>query len=321
MAMAREKDSLVAFKRRHDFKNINFQRLDVIPLVVRAWDVSFARTDKNRNAFIERGWYHLDRRLLNDPEILCTRVINSNTAPPPNHTVVINTASIDTEDSSAQEQQDIAQVIDVTEEARINTEESSAQEQQEIPQVIDVTEEASQVSRFSSLSALDELNLNFVNGIAGEMTQDLLALLLRKHKIHEAFVKRKEEGQRVRTRLATALKETRLTGGALFKIRQIVLDDEVLDLRKERDAAIRDGKKEVVIKLVDKYNKRLEKYQAVIATTKQEQEYTVPELKAWLAVQKKKVEGAMPTTLAALKAMYEKLKDQEPLTPIIPYDY
>jgi hypothetical protein len=72
--------------------------------------------------------------------------------------------------------------------------------------------------------------------------------------------------------------------------------------------------KEVVIKLVDKYNKRFEKYQAVIATTKQKQEYTVPELKAWLAVRKKKVEGAMPTTLAALKVMYEKLKDQEPLT-------
>jgi hypothetical protein len=170
--------------------------------------------------------------------------------------------------------------------------------------VIDVTEEASQVSHLSYLSALDELNLNFVNGIAGEMTQDLLAVLLRKQKIHEAFVKQKEEGQRVRTRLATALKETRSTGGALFKIRQIILDDEVLDLRKERDAAIRDGKKAIVIKLVDKYNKRLEKYQAVIATTKQEQEHTVPESKAWLAVLEKKVEGTMPTTLAALKAMY-----------------
>jgi hypothetical protein len=193
MAMTREKDRLVAFKRRNDFKNINFQRLDVIPLVVRAWDVSFARTDKNQNALIGRSWYHLDRRLLNDPEILCTRVINSNTAPPPNHTIVINAASINTKET--------------------------AQEQQDIPQVIDITKEASQVSRLSSLSALDELNLNFVNGIAGEMTQDLLAVLLRAQKINEAFVKQKEEGQRVCTRLATALKETRLTGGALFKIR------------------------------------------------------------------------------------------------------
>jgi hypothetical protein len=93
MAMTREKDKLVAFKRRNDFKTINFQRLDVIPLVVRAWKVSFARTDKNLNALIERGWYHLDRRLLNDPEILSTRVINNAstaapvTVPPPSATV------------------------------------------------------------------------------------------------------------------------------------------------------------------------------------------------------------------------------------------
>jgi hypothetical protein len=161
---------------------------------------------------------------------------------------------------------------------------------------------------------LDGLDLNYVSGIAGEMTQDLLAVLLRKQKIHQAFVKRKEEGQRVRTRLAIALKETRLTGGALFKVRHIVLDDEVLVLRKERDAAIRNGKRQGIIKFVDNYNKRLERYRAVIATTKQEQKYTVPELKAWLTVRKTKEEGAMPTTLDALKAMYEKLKDKEPLT-------
>jgi hypothetical protein len=118
----------------------------------------------------------------------------------------------------------------------------------------------------------------------------------------------------VRTRLVIALKETRLTGGALFKVRQIVLDDEVLVLRKERDTAIRNGKRQGIIKFVDKYNKRLERYRAVIATTKQELEYTVPELKAQLTVRKTKEEGAMPTTLAALKAMYEKLKDKEPLT-------
>jgi hypothetical protein len=58
------------------------------------------------------------------------------------------------------------------------------------------------------------------------------------------------------TRLAITLKETRLTGGALFKVRQIVLDDEVLVLRKERDAAIRNGKRQGIIKFVKKKNTR-----------------------------------------------------------------
>jgi hypothetical protein len=75
--MTRGNDKLVAFKRRRNFKTINFQRLDVIPLVIRAWKLSFAHTYNNLNALIERGWYHLDRRLLNDPEILSMRVINN----------------------------------------------------------------------------------------------------------------------------------------------------------------------------------------------------------------------------------------------------
>jgi hypothetical protein len=75
--------------------------------------------------------------------------------------------------------------------------EERTQEQEDIPQVIEITEG----SQASSLSALDGLDLNYVSRIAGEMTQDLLAVVLRKRKIHQAFVKRNEEEQRVRTRL------------------------------------------------------------------------------------------------------------------------
>jgi hypothetical protein len=37
-------------------------------------------------------------------------------------------------------------------------------------------------------------------------------------------------------------------------------------------------------------------------------------LKAWLAVRKKKQDGAMPTTSPTLKDLYLKLKETEPLT-------
>jgi hypothetical protein len=73
-------DKLVAFKHRHRFKNTNFQRLDMVPLVVHAWASLFARTPKNKDALMERGWYHLDKRLLRDLEILRTKV---DTVPPP----------------------------------------------------------------------------------------------------------------------------------------------------------------------------------------------------------------------------------------------
>jgi hypothetical protein len=170
------------------------------------------------------------------------------------------------------------------------------------------------MSDVSAISELDSLNLNFIDGIAGTMTTNPMTFLLRKQKIHEAYQKRKEEGQRVRTRLQEALKGTRLTGGALFKIRKVVLCDEVLEVRKGRDAAIQNTKIDAVMKLVEKFNKLLEKYSTVISSTRKEEECTNVELKAWLAVRKKKQDGAMPTTLPKLKDLYSKLKETEPLT-------
>jgi hypothetical protein len=146
------------------------------------------------------------------------------------------------------------------------------------------------------------------------MTTDLMTFLLRKQKIHEAYQKRKEEGQRVRSRLQDALKGTMLTGGALFKVRKVVLCDEVLEVRKGRDTAIQNTKIDAVVKLVEKFNKRLEKYSTVVSSTRKEEEYTNVELKAWLAVHKKKQDGAMSTTSPKLKDLYNKLKDREPLT-------
>jgi hypothetical protein len=72
----------------------------------------------------KRDWYHLDRRLLNDPEILSTRVINNAstaapvTVPPPSATVaaaaeepLAHTAS--NAEEQTQKQEDIPQVIEI----------------------------------------------------------------------------------------------------------------------------------------------------------------------------------------------------------------
>jgi hypothetical protein len=40
----------------------------------------------------------------------------------------------------------------------------------------------------------------------------------------------------------------------------------------------------------------------------------VTELKAWLAVRKKRVDGPMPSTLPKLKELYEKLQNKKALT-------
>ena len=50
---------------------------DVIPLVHKAWNDSFARVKSNQNAIAERGWTPLTYNCLLHPEILQTRVLST----------------------------------------------------------------------------------------------------------------------------------------------------------------------------------------------------------------------------------------------------
>ena len=50
----------------------NLINTDIVPLVNKAWNASFVRIDKNRNAIAERGWGPCNRNLLLYKEILNT---------------------------------------------------------------------------------------------------------------------------------------------------------------------------------------------------------------------------------------------------------
>ena len=74
MAMTVEKDALLHFKHRHAFESTDFDRCDIVPLINREWKKSFTIRDKKLESNIDRGWFHLDRRLINDPVILKTKI-------------------------------------------------------------------------------------------------------------------------------------------------------------------------------------------------------------------------------------------------------
>ena len=73
MAMTVEKDALLHFKHRHSFESTGFDQYDIVPLINRAWNKSFARREKNLEAIVDREWFHLGRRLLKEPVILKTK--------------------------------------------------------------------------------------------------------------------------------------------------------------------------------------------------------------------------------------------------------
>ena len=70
MAMILDKDALLHFKHRHAFEINDFDRCDIVPLIYQEWKKYLTRSDKNLEAIIDRGWFHLDGRLLKDPAIL-----------------------------------------------------------------------------------------------------------------------------------------------------------------------------------------------------------------------------------------------------------
>jgi hypothetical protein len=227
MSMTREKDKLVAFKRKNGFKNKEFQCLDIVPLIVRAWASSFTRTEKNKHALMERGWYHLNKSLLEDPEILRTQGHDtpSMPSPPPaeddtpSAPTPIETPTEDdtpsvptpietpTEDDTPSVPTPIetpivdatspvqtpieTPIVDATPSVPTSIEDNTPPPietpiEDGTPSVLAPIEhvEVPHMSHVSAISMLDSLNLNFVDGIAGTMTTDLMTFLLRKQKIH-----------------------------------------------------------------------------------------------------------------------------------------
>ena len=70
--MTKAKQELLQYKTKHTFDNPSLQPTDLIPLINKAWNQSFAQIDKNCNTIANRGWNHLNRNILLDQTIWAT---------------------------------------------------------------------------------------------------------------------------------------------------------------------------------------------------------------------------------------------------------
>ena len=68
----RAKQDLLDFKMRKMTDEVFLKATDLIPLINRAWNASFARKQKNQQAIADRGWCPLNYNLLTYPEIRAT---------------------------------------------------------------------------------------------------------------------------------------------------------------------------------------------------------------------------------------------------------
>lgn len=66
------KRELLEYKYGIMIPNPVINKTDIVPLINRAWDKSFANKEANKRAIMERGWYPYNRHLLLSPELRTT---------------------------------------------------------------------------------------------------------------------------------------------------------------------------------------------------------------------------------------------------------
>jgi hypothetical protein len=154
-------------------------------------------------------------------------------------------------------------------------------------------------------------NLNFDSGVAGDFTLDILQHLVKKESVCDNLHNRYEDGRSLREKVLDA---RRLTGGVLFKLRHIALDDEVLALREAKEKEKVDERDQVVRNAFEEFTKRGKEYEQVINSQKTELEYVGADFKAIVHHKKRKGDPALPSLVSKLRERYEETKGRPEMT-------
>ena len=80
VALSKQKRELL-LRKENQRADCAIEKVDVVDLVSRAWDVSFARAESNRNAMVKRGWSPLNYNCLLYPEIQATQCVDRSVQP------------------------------------------------------------------------------------------------------------------------------------------------------------------------------------------------------------------------------------------------
>ena len=279
IAMTKNKDKLVLYKKRYNFASIDFKRHDIIHLVNRAWEDSIALKELNLKAIIERaGWYHLDRCLLKDPEILQTK-----------------TSTIDCAD----------------------THQHNANKNGGVPSAIDCNGEGD-VSASSALtppkSNFNELAFNFTSPIAREYLNNLIQQGRKSQKLKEFRETRVREISAKKITFEKAIKTSRLTAGLCSQFGKTALNKKLLESWRFL-IHWEERKKQLNLEsAMRKYCAWMEKYNELVASYQKAFKKSLSHIKIWLQVQKMKDNPKLLTTRVALLGLQDEWSER----PVVP---
>ena len=251
---------------------------DLIPLINRAWERSFARKEKNQVAIADRGWNPYNRILLLDPSIRATMTEQELQSEARNNLMPPYCTSIDINVTPTTKQTDGSTTASTfsSQQSTINT---------------DISKRLNYRSSTSAF-CVDALVQN----------EDLM-------RSRERIKEEKGKGKDVREQLKSVKK---LTAGKLFKIGTTRLGKTLLDIHHENiiNESIRE--RERLIKEKNKYDESVMKPKQILDKNVPFDNLKVKEMHLVLAPLKRKGDK-WPTKRHDLIALYPQVKDRAPL--------
>jgi hypothetical protein len=161
---------------------------DAIPLINLVWQKSFARKSTNKNAIRDQGWYPVNRKLLQDPKILKTKMSSTTgTDIPPN--------PMNPPDRSGRRTHSNPCDATTTQQpTHLITTRATMDDVSDISNVSELSSTTTAAS--ATLAVLDALN--FDSGVASDFTLDILQHLVKKESACDNLHNRYEDGRSLR---------------------------------------------------------------------------------------------------------------------------
>ena len=281
IALTKAKQDLLDFKLTKMTQDQYLKPTDLMPLINKAWNASFARKNKNLQAIADRGWNPLNYNILTMPEIRATMAKDEkklelnprDDIKLPKDIMKPNQQSSDSTDSTRNDNDDTTTVTAAT-------------------------------------SDSEHLSLNFSTGVSALCLSDIV----RHEQLQEArerIQKDKKDGEDVTSKLRAAKK---LTAGICWKSDTNRLGKSVFDIAKEKQL-----KKQIEtatkIKMDEKaYLHLKEQAASLLSSGKELNKMSIRDLRTILKSLKRKGDKALPTKKSEMLILYDQWKDRKPLT-------
>ena len=278
IAMTRAKQDLLDFKMRKMTDEVCLKPTDLMPLINRAWNASFARKQKNQQAIADRGWCPLNYNLLTHPEIRATM-------------------------TKGEKQSELLPSNDVFLPKYL-----LCPKQQSTELTSNDNGTATTINTLTDNSSANQLSLNFSNGMSAICLTDIV----RHEQLQEArerIQNSKRDGEDLIAKLKAAKK---LTAGICWKNETNRLGKSVFEVAKDNQMK-KDIESARKVFIEEKTYLQLKREaDTLLSSGKDLKNMSIKELRTILKSLKRNGDKALPTKKAEMIKLYEAWKEREP---------